>query len=245
MLAGGLNFKQSLFEAAVKLKGKLALSIIVGNNRLQSAVGSATHKPPPSYSQIPDDDDDDDDDQGKYTEKNNNQVASASSFKQHVHDQFMCKFARDMREECGVRVVDMAIEDIKIINQELAAAMSRGAVTATELDMARIERDILTMKARTRQQAEVIQANGNASALGIMAEAEAKRIRKLDQALSSVSHISQQRELIRASADVLKESKATVLLAPDVAGIGRILGPNGLGAAVPGGVYPNNNKDGK
>lgn len=127
MLAGGVHFEQERFEAAVKLKGKLALSIIVGNNRLQSAVGSATHKPPPSYSEIPDAKSE------HHAHTIREDVIPATSFKQHVHDQFMKKFARDMREECGVRVVDMAIEDIKIINQELAAAMSRGAVTATEL----------------------------------------------------------------------------------------------------------------
>lgn len=106
-------------------------------------------------------------------------------------------------------------------------------------DMAKIERDILTMKAKTAQQAEIIRANGNASAITIMADAEAERICKLDNALSKVSDATRQRELVRTAGDALNKANATVLLAPNVEGIGRILGPNGIGAAVPGGVYPN------
>jgi regulator of protease activity HflC (stomatin/prohibitin superfamily) len=226
VLAQGLgeNYAQSRFDDAVKLKGKLALSIIVGNNRLQNTFSAATHRG--EDGELLD---------GAGVGADEVQGA-ASSFKQHVHDQFMSKFAASMREECGVRVVDMAIEDIKIINEELAQAMSRGAVTATELDMAKIERDVLTMKAQTEQQAEIIRANGQASAIAIMAEAEASRIRTLDEALAGVSDVSKQRELVRASGSVLREAKATVLLAPSVQGIGSILGPTGLGAAVPGGI---------
>ena len=44
-----------------------------------------------------------------------------------------------MASECGVLVLDMAIEDVTITNAELARAMAAGAVARTGLIKARLD----------------------------------------------------------------------------------------------------------
>ena len=43
--------------------------------------------------------------------------ATSTSFKQHVHDVFMLQFTSNM-ESCGIKVIDMSIEDVEITNQK-------------------------------------------------------------------------------------------------------------------------------
>lgn len=78
------------------------------------------------------------------------------------------------------------------------------------------------------QTAEVIRAEGRARATAIIAAAEADRIRKIDEAMRSVSSITAQRELIKASGEVLSEAKSSVILAQSIADVSQLLG-NGNG----------------
>merc|ERR1719453_2628251 len=135
-----------------------------------------------------------------------------SSFKQHVHDLFMHAFAREMRDACGVRVIDMSVEDVRLANKDLEAAMSSAAVAATELQRAQIAERIRETEARARQAAEIIEAEGKARATEILASAEAERVATLDAAMGKACATSQQRELVLAAGDVLKNSGATVLM---------------------------------
>lgn len=93
-----------------------------------------------------------------------------ASFRQHIHDVFMASFSRNMMEQCGVEVIDMSIEDIRITNQDLANAMARGAVKQTELEMANIDRRVREMQATTQSRANIIEAEGQARAIDIMAK---------------------------------------------------------------------------
>ena len=191
------------FYANIKAKAKLALSIIIGNNKLNQSFESTQKKP---ITVVIEDQKDD-------TE---NPESIASSFKQHVHDVFMLQFTSNM-ESCGIRVIDMSIEDVEITNEMLAKAMARGAVAATDLEKTRLE-----------QVAAVTAAEGKSRAMNILATAEANRIKTLDEAMSNISKVTQQRELIRSAGDVVGRTKSTLILAESVGNVMPLLGRNGM-----------------
>ena len=87
---------------------------------------------------------------------------------------------------------------------------------------------VMRSKATAEQTSEIIRAEGRAKATAIIAAAEADRIRKLDEAMSSVSGVTAQRELIKAAGEVMSESKSSVVLANSVADVAALLG-NGTG----------------
>ena len=155
-------------------------------------------------------------------------AASGPGFKQHIHDVFLGNFAASMIETCGVAVVDMSIEDISISNKELGKAMARAAVAETHLEMARIERRVTETNARAAQATTIIAAEADAKAMALTAEAEAARIKLLDAALSGAAEITQRRELIRASGDVLQASGSTIVLGSSIGDVARTLGGGGL-----------------
>merc|ERR1719440_519079 len=97
----------------------------------------------------------------------------------------------------------------------LAKAMARGAVAATDLEKTRLE------------QVAAITA-GKSKAMNILATAEANRIKTLDEAMSKVSSVTQQRELIRSAGEVIGQTKSTLILAENVGHIMSLLGRNGL-----------------
>ena len=74
--------------------------------------------------------------------------------------------------------------------------MARGAVAATDLEKTRLE-----------QVAAVTAAEGKSRAMNILATAEANRIKTLDEAMSNISKVTQQRELIRSAGDVVGRTK--------------------------------------
>merc|ERR1719473_1457360 len=113
---------------------------------------------------------------------------------------------------CGMRVIDMSVEDVRLANKDLEAAMSSAAVAATELQRAQIAARIRETEARARQAAEIIEAEGKARATEILASAEAERVATLDAAMGKACATSAQRELVLAAGDVLKNSGATVLM---------------------------------
>merc|ERR1711981_1470399 len=82
----------------------------------------------------------------------------------------------------------------------------------------------------------VIQAEGEARALDILAQAEAEKIRKLDKAIGAVCPTSQSRALMEASGDALNKARSTVVLANDMIHLRSILGHDadlGVRAASP------------
>jgi hypothetical protein len=74
----------------------------------------------------------------------------------------------------------------------------------------------------------VLTAEGRAQALLIMAEAEAARIRKLDEAMNSVCAATQQRELVLAAGEVVGKSQSTLILANSLNDVSGMLGANQL-----------------
>ena len=61
----------------------------------------------------------------------------------------MKKFSAEMMKHCGIKVIDMSISDIEIVNPGLSHALAQAAVKATELEMAKIDRDVETQRANT------------------------------------------------------------------------------------------------
>merc|ERR1712187_429378 len=121
------------------------------------------------------------------------------SFRQYIHDVFMHSFSASMRDECGVQVIDMSIEDVVIVNQELATAMASAAVANSNLEKATIEAEIVQVKATAESKVTLIDARGKAAAMEITAKAEADRIKTMSTALEAACAPAQQLELIRAS----------------------------------------------
>ena len=193
------------FYANITAKAKLALSIIIGNNKLNQSFESTQKKPITVVVE------------GQNTgNAEDPEDATSTSFKQHVHDVFMLQFTSNM-ESCGIKVIDMSIEDVEITNQMLAKAMARGAVAATDLEKTRLE-----------QVAAITAAEGKSKAMNILATAEANRIKTLDEAMSKVSSVTQQRELIRSAGEVIGQTKSTLILAENVGHVMPLLGRNGL-----------------
>ena len=159
----------------------------------------------------------------------------AESFKQHIHDVFLRGFGHDMLE-CGVLIVDMSIEDIRINDRELASTMARGAVARTELVKAGIDAQVAGTQAVSEQNAEVTRAQGRARAIEILAAAEANRVRQLDEAMRSVSETTRQRELVRAAGEVVGQTKSTMFLSSSVNEAVQLLSAGIRQGGAPGGT---------
>jgi regulator of protease activity HflC (stomatin/prohibitin superfamily) len=219
---------RNMWQAVVE-KAKLALSAIVGNNRLNNpkrtrvaiggthvsaqgagagtgGVGGGGGGTPGGAEGDP---------EGGVEE---------GSFKQVLHDSFLATFADSMVRDCGIRVVDFSVEDVRFTDPELASALARGAVARTDLIKADIEMQVRRTQALSEQAAEVLRAEGHARAIAILASAEAARIRTVDGAMATVSATTAQRELVLASADVLKASNTSLLLAHSAADVANLLG---------------------
>lgn len=116
---------------------------------------------------------------------------ASGGFRRSLRAAFMSVFATDLKEKCGVAVEEIALQDLRFLDKELAIAMARGAVARTELTQADIDRQVIVTKAESEQQANVTRAQGEAKAMGILARAEAERIRMLDDAMASASGSTQ------------------------------------------------------
>jgi len=165
--AASEQFDLESFYWNIKQQAKLALSIIIGNNKLNQSFKSTSKTTPVVVAEAvasggaPS--------ETKHNPEEAYEHNEEGSFKQHIHDLFMLKFSLNMNESCGVQIVDMSIEDIIITNPELAKAMSQAAVSATKLSSAKIEVEEKRMR-----------AVGDARSMQILAQAEADRIRTLD-----------------------------------------------------------------
>jgi regulator of protease activity HflC (stomatin/prohibitin superfamily) len=221
------SFDLESFYWNIVQQAKLALSIIIGNNKFNQSFRSTSKQSPVVVAeQIGSPDDGQKARQGKQvgspvrksklTNPEDALAEDEGSFKQHIHDLFMLKFSENMLGECGVMIVDMSIEDVIITNDELAKAMSQAAVSATKLDSARIEVEERRMR-----------AEGQARSMKILAQAEADRIRTLDDAMSKICDVTQQRELIRSTGDALEKGKSSVLLGKSFVDVTRMI--SGMG----------------
>ena len=208
--AASEQFDLESFYWNIVQQAKLALSIIIGNNKLNASFKSTSKSSPVVIAQSVNND-------GKEAKRANPEDQEDDyedgSFKQHIHDLFMLKFSENMSGSNGVLIVDMSIEDIIITNPELAKAMSQAAVSATKLSSARIEVEEKRMRAQ-----------GQARSMQILAEAEANRIRTLDDAMSKISQVTQQRELIRSTGDAIEKSRSCVLMGNSFVDVTRMLG---------------------
>lgn len=198
-----LPFDTKIFQENIRDRARLNLSIIIGNNKFTDSFLSTAH-----------------------LDANGVEVESAEeqgeSFKGLVHDAFMAKFAGEMMRDCGVKILDMSIEDISIISAELSHALAQAAVKATELEMARIDKDVEITRAATSMKSLNIRANGDAVArqikaaaesdrIKILGQAEAGRISKINDAMSKICDTSQQREMILSAANTIGESQTTLV----------------------------------
>jgi len=75
--------------------------------------------------------------------------ASADGFRRSLRDAFMSVFASDLKDKCGVAVEEIALQDLRFTDQELAVAMARGALARTELTQADIDREVIVTKAES------------------------------------------------------------------------------------------------
>lgn len=201
--SGGVDlpFSTKVFQANLRDRARLALSIIIGNNKFTDTFLSTTTFDEAGNEQ-------DGDEQG--------------SFKGLVHDMFMAKFADEMLHECGVKIIDISIENIVITSRELAHALAQAAVKATELEMSRIDNDVEVIQAQTEMKslhirtegrgvAQTIKAAAESNKIRILALAEAGRIQNIDQAIAQSCASSKQREMILVSGEALKGSNSTLI----------------------------------
>ena len=229
---------RSMYTAIVQ-KAKLALSIIVGNNRLNSsgsgrrarAVVGAQHDAAAAHAASSAAAAAAGGGEGGGGSGADGDPAAADdggSFKQVLHDSFLASFALGMARDCGVVVIDFSVEDVTFTDPELAIALARGAVARTDLVKAEIDLLVKRTQAQAERQSDIICAEGRAQALLIMAEAEAARIRKLDEAMNSVCAATQQRELVLAAGEVVGKSQSTLILANSLNDVSGMLGANQL-----------------
>ena len=196
------------FYKNITAMAKLALSIIIGNNKLNQSFESTQRKPITIVVEGESD----------QVDPEATDSTGSTSFKQHVHDVFMLQFTTNM-EKCGIRVVDMSIEDVEITNEMLAKAMAKGAVAATELEKVRLE-----------QISTITAAKGKSQSMQILAQAQADAIRTIDEAMQNVSEVTQQQELIKQAGEVLGKTQSTLVLADNIGALAPLLAGGGRGA---------------
>lgn len=208
MLTQGKRDLMDELSANIQERAKLALSIIIGNNSLNRKHGATMQAP------VAD---------GANCDDPAEQKEDEDSFRQFIHDMFMKSFSESMLRECGVQVIDMSIEDVVIVNAELATAMASAAVANSNLEKATIEAEIVQVKANADAKVALIDAEGKAKAMAVMAKADSERITTISESLSSACLPTQQLEQIKASAGALG-SGSTVMLAQDTLALATLLG---------------------
>jgi regulator of protease activity HflC (stomatin/prohibitin superfamily) len=220
MLTQGKRDLMDELQANIQERAKLALSIIIGNNSLNRKHGATMQMQLGSHAE----DASDPDAVQEHTVANGKSGDDEDSFRQYIHDVFMHSFSASMRDECGVLVIDMSIEDVVIVNQELATAMASAAVANSNLEKATIEAEIVQVTANADAKVALIAAQGKGKAMAVTAKADAERINILNDALASASPGVQQLEHIRTSAGALSQGGSTVMLAQDSLALTTLLG---------------------
>jgi len=208
MLTQGRRDLMDELSANIQERAKLALSIIIGNNSLNRKHGATMQAPVTDGAEV----------NGPAEKKEDE-----DSFRQFIHDIFMRSFSESMLKECGVQVIDMSIEDVVIVNTELATAMASAAVANSNLEKATIEAEIVQVTANADAKVALIDAQGKAKAMAVMAKADSERIATISESLGSACLPAQQLEQMRAAAGVLG-SGSTVMLAQDTLALATLLG---------------------
>lgn len=185
----------SEIQENIQERAKLDLSTIIGKNRLNKKHEATTPAESPE---------------------------SGGGFRSAIHDSFMDMFRKEMINDCGIEVINMAIEDVKIVDHELAKALASAAVANSALERQTIEAEIVQVKAQADSKVASIDAEGKAAAMHIIARAEADRIQTISDALGSACAPMQQQEAIRASGSALGDA-STVLLAQDTGALATLL----------------------
>ena len=156
----------------------------------------------------------------------------ASSFRSRIHDSFMIAFAARMLDECGIAVIDMSLEDVRITDPKLAEAMARGAIARADLAKASIEKSIRITNSEAERAADIVRAEGKAGATEIMARAEAARVRLLDETFAkALSPLTSQREAILAAGEAMRGCNASLVFANNMSDAAMMLGGGGGGGA--------------
>ena len=147
-----------------------------------------------------------------------------AGFRSAVHDSFMVLFKEEMSETCGVEVINMAVEDARITDPELAKGLAAAAVANSALEKQNIEAEIVQVKANAEAKVATIDAQGKANAMKVISRAEADRIKTVSDALESACPSAQHNETIRTSGDALKNNNSTVVLAQDMSALPGVFG---------------------
>ena len=163
MLTSGRADADIVYEiqSNIQERAKLDLSTIIGKNRLNKK-----HEATTAQKDEPD-----------------KAASDDGGFRSAVHDNFMTIFKSEMRNECGIEVMIMAIEDAKIIDHELAKALASAAVANSALERQTIEAEILQVKSHATSKVARIDAEGQAAAMKILARADADRIQVISDTL--------------------------------------------------------------
>merc|ERR1719502_1355730 len=106
-----------------------------------------------------------------------------AGFRSAVHDSFMVMFKEEMLETCGVEVINMAVEDARIVDHELAKGLAAAAVANSALEKQNIEAEIVQVKAAADAKVATIEAEGKAAAMKVLSRAEDDRIQTVSNAL--------------------------------------------------------------
>ena len=117
----------------------------------------------------------------------------------------------------------MAVEDAKIVDDELAKGLAAAAVANSALEKQNIEAEIVQIKATAGAKVATIEAEGRASAMKVMSRAEADRIKTVSDALEQACPVAQQNETIKTSGAALSD-KSTVVLSQDMSALSGAFG---------------------
>ena len=150
-------------------------------------------------------------------------AAEDAGFRSAVHDNFMVLFKEEMCETCGVEVINMAVEDARIVDHELAKGLAAAAVANSALEKQNIEAEIVQVKAAADAKVASIDAEGKAAAMKVLSRAEADRIKTVSDALDKACPTAQQNETIRTSGQALSD-KSTVVLSQDMSALAGAFG---------------------
>ena len=216
MLATGQNETSNVVDemfANVQERAKLDLCTIIGKNRFNKKhVATTAPTASDGKSGV-----DDTPDPAEAFEKipPPEPAAEDAGFRSAVHDSFMVLFKEEMLETCGVEVINMAVEDARIVDHELAKGLAAAAVANSALEKQTIEAEIVQVKAAADGKVAIIEAEGKASAMKVLARAEADRIMVVSDALDKACPTAQQAETIRTSGEALS-GNSTIMLAQDM-----------------------------
>jgi regulator of protease activity HflC (stomatin/prohibitin superfamily) len=217
---GGKDVVEEMF-ANVQERAKLDLCTIIGKNRFNKKhVATTTPTAGDGKSAAADSVD-----PAESFEKVSPPAESTedAGFRSAVHDSFMVLFKEEMFDTCGVEVINMAVEDARIVDQELAKALAAAAVANSALEKQNIESEIVQVKAAADAKVATIEAEGKASAMKVISRAEADRIKTVSDALEAACPTAQQNETIRTSGQALSD-KSTVVLSQDMSALAGTFG---------------------